>query len=480
MTTISRPRVDAGVPAGGEFKAHAHSDAVLTLPAPAPEEAVQGQGTLYPEDVFAHGAERNGPGVVPALERQYEATMTETGRQLLLQKYDAHYNPDSEYRGARPSYELTPQRCDQLAELGYADIRQIGPDRVKNLYGVDSIAKHQITPDRLEVIGRLKRHESQWSGWEKEAFLTVPVEDLDALTSTEIPTIQEKYLATVALLGTDKYRRAKAALGAGLRRFGLIEAKEHSPEMLHNLEQALPASKQNALQILQLADHGITADHLKKYGTKACETFTGQELDASDMKPAVIKALVSSGVRGDLAYYRQLNQAGYTKGTDLKDASRALETTDVTTLSRARQHATGEQMAVFKSATKKAITLTDARAIGRLANAGITEPDQLKPWLTSIHPEANRYINRDQSILALHADLISAGVTPERLGEITRAGIPITDAAAHAKTKDLWAAGKTFRDEYATTEQRRFEEKWIREPKPWAYTEENYRDGAAQ
>lgn len=480
MTTISRPRVDAGVPAGGEFKAYGHSDAVLTLPAPAAADAVNGEGTLFPEDVFAHAADHSGPGLVPALERQYAMTATEAGRQLLLQKYDAYYNRQSEYAGTQPSYDLTPQRCDQLAELGYTDVRQVGTDRVKNLYGINSIAENSITPDRLELIGRLKRHESQWSAWEKEAYLSAPVEDLDALTSTDIPTPKDEYLATMALLGTEKYTRARDAMAAGLKFRGLIEADHHSPELLHGLYQALPTTKSNALNIVQLADKGITADHLKKYGTKACETFSGKDLDSSGLKPAVIKGLVSSGVRGDLAYYRQLHQAGYTKGSDLKDASRALETTDVTALTRARRHATGEQMAVFKGALKKAITLDDARAIGRLAKAGITEPDQLKPWVSSIHAEANRYIDRDQSILAIHGDLIEAGVTPERLGEITRAGIPVTEAAAHAKTKDLWAAGKTFRDEYAATEQRRFEQRWIREPKPWAYTEATYREGAGQ
>ncbi|QOD05650.1 hypothetical protein [Pseudarthrobacter sp. BIM B-2242] len=480
MTTISRPRVDAGVPAGGEFKAYGHSDAVLSLPAPAPSDAIHGEGTLYPEDVFAHAAAYSGPGVVPAVERQYAMTTTETGRQLLLQKLDAYYNRESEYAGSRPSNDLTPQRCDQLAELGYTDIRQVSGGKVKNLYGINSITENGITPDRLEIIGRFKRHESQWSAWEKEAYLTAPVEDLDALTSTDLPTPKDEYLATMALLGTEKYTRARDAMAVGIKFRGLIEADHHSPELLHGLYQALPTTKSNAWNIVQLADKGITPDHLKKYGTKACETFSGKDLDASGLKPAVIKGLVASGVRGDLAYYRQLHTAGYTKGSDLKDASRALETTDVTTLTRARRHASGEQMALFKGATKKKITLDDARAIGRLAKAGIDEPDQLRTWTTSIHAEANRYIDRDQSLLAIHADFIEAGVTPERLGEITRAGIPVTEAAAHAKTQDLWAAGKTFRDEYAATEQRRFEQRWIREPKPWAFTEATYRDGAGQ
>lgn len=473
--TITRPRVDAGVPAGGEFTAFGHSDAVPSLGAPAPAKA------LDAETIFALAAEHTGPGVVPELERQYEAATTDTGRDLLLQKWDSYYNPASTYASRQSSYDLTPERCDRLGELGYTDLEQVSLPQLKNI-GLVAITRHGITPDRLELINRLAMPEYRWSDWEKEAVLTADVDDLDALIqNTEIPTLEDKYLATVALLGPEKYNRAKEALAGGLRfhEKGLVES-DLDPGDLARLRNALPDSKRGAWHIIGLAEKGITGEHLKSYGSKACETFSGPELDASGIKPAVIKSLVSSGVRGDLAFYRRLSDGGFTKGSDLKDAAGALETNDVAALVRARKHATGEQMAVFKAATRQKITLVDAQAIGRLAKAGITEPDQLRAWSSTIHKEANKYVDLDgDSKLAIHADVVDAGITPEHLALMSRAGIPVTEAPRHKNTKDLWAAGKPFRDNYEANEQRRLEQRWIREAQPWAFTKDTFEAGTA-
>lgn len=62
--------------------------------------------------------------------------------------------------------------------------------------------------------------------------------------------------------------------------------------------------------------------------------------------------------------------------------------------------ATGEQMAIFRAATRRDITAVDAEAIGRLSKAGITEPSQLQAWVAAAHSTANWDIDRNQSILA--------------------------------------------------------------------------------
>lgn len=475
MTTTIRPRVEAGVPAGGEFKAYGHSDAVPTLGAPAAPAG------LDLEAVLAHASSSIGPGVVPGMEEQYESVTTGAGRDLLLQKWDARYNRETPGYRNYADYDLTPERCDQLAVLGYTRLDQFMEDKTSRFGGIAFVTSNKVTPDRLEVLGRVTLPAHRWSAWETEALLTADVEDLDALFQTEIPTAEEKYLATVALLGPEKYARAKEALAGGLRfhEKGLIESDE-DPSTLARLRNALPDSKRGAWHIVGLAKKGITGDHLKAYGSKACDQFTGPELDASNIKPAVLKSLLASGVRGDLAYFRKLSNAGFTKGVDLKDASQAMETTDANILIRARRHATGEQMALFRSATRKTITPDDAKAIGRLAKAGITNPDQVRERMRGYHPAANRYEDRDVSVLVLHADVVEAGIAPERLNAMSRAGIPITEAVRLKDAPDLWAAGKPFRDVYEATEQRRFEQHWTREVTPWAFTEDTYRDAPAE
>lgn len=55
------------------------------------------------------------------------------------------------------------------------------------------------------------------------------------------------------------------------------------------------------------------------------------------------------------------------------------------------------------------------------------------------------------------------------------------DGARNYKdTRDLWAAGQKYRDAYDAAQAKKAETKWIREAKPWAYTEADYRDTAGQ
>ncbi len=61
---------------------------------------------------------------------------------------------------------------------------------------------------------------------------------------------------------------------------------------------------------------------------------------------------------------------------------------------------------------------------------------------------------------------------------MTRAGIPVTEAAKHKNTEDLWAAGREFRAAWDADQASKVAGRWERETTPWAYTEETYRNGA--
>jgi hypothetical protein len=177
---------------------------------------------------------------------------------------------------------------------------------------------------------------------------------------------------------------------------------------------------------------------------------------------------------------KTLHDAGYTSGNDLKAASQVLGTTDTKLLARARKHANGAQLSTFAAATGNKLRPEDPKAIGRLLKLGIDDPAKLRPWTAACHTRANTFINRDQSILDIHADVIKAGITPERLGAMTRAGIPVTEAAKHKDTDDLWTAGAEYRAAWDADQANKVTRRWQNEPTAWSYTEDTYLDGASK
>ena len=85
---------------------------------------------------------------------------------------------------------------------------------------------------------------------------------------------------------------------------------------------------------------------------------------------------------------------------------------------------------------------------------------------------ANQFCDRTQGILSIHA-----GISPDRLGQMQRAGIPIDKAAAHVDSLDLWADGRKYRDAYDLDQAGTVDGRWIRETTPWAFTEGSYACG---
>jgi hypothetical protein len=474
MTTTFTARQPKGIPVGGQFAATEHGESLVAL-GPA------GPARLTEEDILAAVSSHEGPGAVPGVRRRISETTTDGGRQLFLQRCDAMYNPDSPYRIDRSTYGPTPEHCDALAALGYESVNEFSRDKTENFPGIGSLIDGEVGPDRLELLSKLSTHQHQWSAWEKSAYLNAPLEDLGQVISDKDMTRAEKYIATVDLMGLENNSaRARKAIEMKIGDRGLIEADDYALEDLADLRDALPDSKRNASHIVGLAQRGISGPHLRAYGSKACETYTGKELDESLVAPKTIRSFLASGFSPSLDGMKILHDAGYTSGNDLKAASQVLRTTDPELLAAARKHTTGAQMALFSTATGNMLRPDDPKAIGRLNKLGIDHPDQLRPWTAAIHVRANKFIDRDRSVLAIHADVIKAGLTPERLGEMTRAGIPVTEVAKHKDTKDLWAAGTEYRAAWDADQASKVARRWENEAIPWAFTEETYRDGAAK
>jgi hypothetical protein len=474
MTSTITARQPKGIPVGGQFAATEHGESLVSL-APA------GPARLTEEDILAAVSNHEGPGAVPGVRRRIAETTTEGGRQLFLQRCDAMYNPDSPYRIDRSVYGPTPEHCDALAALGYESVNEFARDQLKNFRGTGSLIDSEIGPERLKVLDKLSTHEHQWSAWEKSAYLNAPLEELEQVIDDKNMTRAEKYVATVDLMGVESNSaRARKAIEMKIGDRAVIEADKHSLEDLADLRDALPESKRNAAHIVALADRGITGPRLRTYGSKACESYTGKELDEALVAPKTMRSFLAAGFYPTLDGMKTLHDAGFASGNDLKAASHVLRTTDPELLAAARKHTTGAQMALFSTTTGNMLRSDDPKAIGRLNKLGIDHPDQLRPWTAAIHLRANKFIDRDQSILAIHADFIDAGLTPERLGEMTRAGIPVTEVAKHKDTKDLWAAGTEYRAAWDADQASKVARRWENEAIPWAFTEETYRDGAAK
>jgi hypothetical protein len=469
----NRPRKPIGVPGAGEWTAHTHGEATLTLGGPAAPAG------LDLETILQQVADRNGPGAVPGVEHELAKCTTDGGRELYLQRCDAIYNPESEYTVEHSLYEPNAEQCDKLAALGYTSVNEFSSGKRKNLQGIDSIIRGGIEPERLALLGKLLTHEYQWSGWEKEAYRTLPLEDLKQVVNDPRAAIVQ-YRDLMHRLDPAKGARADECFELGLRDRGLIEATQHAPEVYLDLRRALPDSKRGSWYVVSLADKGITGTHLNTYGTKACAQYTGQELDTSGVDPKVMRAFLASGVRTDFAGMKTLHGAGYVNGADLKAASRAMGTNDPAVLADARRFATGDQLATFRFYTRDQITSGDARAIGRLTKLGQEDYSRLFDNARAQYTLANVLVDRRKNVLDIHADIIEAGIEPEHLGRMSRAGIPVDKAAAHASDTDLWAAGAPYRAAVMTEQARLLAAREIRSTTEWAFTEATYRDGAAQ
>lgn len=468
MATISTlARQPKGIPVGGQFAALRHCEAEVSLgrrEGSAPTE----------ESVLAAAAEHLGPGI----RRRLAETVTEGGRALFLQRCDALYNGYSPFVVDRSTYGPTPEQCDALAALGYVSVNQFAPEQLKNVRGLETLAEHDVGPDRLEAIGRLPTQELQWSSWERDAYLHAPLDRLEGVIADQGMTTAEKYVATVDLLGMPiNTARARKAIEAKIEDRALIEADTFPIPDLVDLRAALPESKRNAGHIVGLARKGITGAHLRAYGAKACEQYTGPELEAAGLAPKRIRSFLTSGVHVALEDMARLEKAGYSSGQDLKLASQAMGTSDAGLLATARQYASGEQLATFSGALASKLTVQDAKAISTLAQRGVTEPAQLRPYTSWTHAPANQFCNRTQSILSIQAGIIEAGISAPRLGQMQRAGIPLDRAAHYVDSLDLWADGKKYRDVYQEDQVSRLDGKWVRDVTPWAFTERSYARG---
>ncbi|HEX9226154.1 MAG TPA: hypothetical protein VF885_05805 [Arthrobacter sp.] len=467
MSSYVQNRIQTGK-AAGQYTFTEHQEAAVSL----------GGSGLTVEDVLQRVAEHNGPGAVPAVEREIAATTPGGGRDLYLQRTDALYNRDSPYRLDRGNYgRPTGAQCEALAALGYTNVNQFGPEMLRNFPGHDTLITNGVEPERLELLAQLPRPSYQWSDWEKEAYYEAPVTllDEDILDPGRDP--RRIYERTVTLLHPERGRRVKEAAELRIIDKALIESVQHPLPVLADLRDALPSSKRGAWHITGLADKGITGRHLKEYGVRAAERFTGKELDESGVEPSAVRSVLSNAPDASLEDIAKFAGGGFVKGRDLRSTARALGTSDADILIEARKHATGEQLATYRQGRREPLTLEDAKAVGDLFKAGIDDPRILDRYAMEVHAEANPWDRRNPSVFRTYADIVTAGITPKKLGRMTRAGIPMWEAAKFKDSTDLWADGSHYRNEYKADQDALIGTPYAYQRRDWAFTAENYTEG---
>ncbi len=467
MTTTFRPRVDAGVPSGGEFKAFGHSDVVPALGVPAPVPQTMSVGDLIESEAARYGA-----GYRERMEAQYARLETDGGRALFTQHLDARANPETRYNSRAIQGVQDTGDYDRLAELGYTDVNQLSEVRRKNLRGLETVLDHGITPERLAVLNGQPRHEFQWSAWEKEAYLTAPLDKLEAALD-KTKGARDQYSEAVTILHPERKARLEEAWDLNISDRGIVEATEHPLPVLAGILHELPESARNTLNVVTYANKGITGDHLKRFGARACTKFDGKDLLTSGLAPKTVKALMAGGYKGDLDGMWALHDGGYETAADFRSASKAMGTDDPAVLVEARKHATGEQLERFRSTKPTPLTVTEAAAVGRLIKQGFNSTEDLRPYTSQVCQDSYMLVDKKISPYVAYASFKPAGLTPEKLGELTRAGIPVTEAYRFAKTENAWADGARFRAEYA---ERQAALK-LSAPRGWPYTETTFKTG---
>lgn len=256
------------------------------------------------------------------------------------------------------------------------------------------------------------------------------------------------------------------------------ELDRHSMEKLAALKALLPKTKQNALEVGKLAEAGVTPELLKTYGAKLCEDFPVLALTTSKLKPAVLKSL-QRPPHARMQELEELAEGGFTKGTDLKNLLESMNKPTVKQLIAARKAADPYSVAVWSGIMKRTLSLDDVKAVGVLARHGYGDPTKIKDEFGPvILRPANELMDREQSLVAVWASVAKAGITPEKLRDMTRAGIPLDRAAKFAKSSDLWTEGAQFRKAIAAKRQRQIDQGWTRATsvQSCAFTEADYQD----
>lgn len=470
MTNVdNRARVAAGVVTGGQFAEEAKSEPANLSLATAPSvPSIEEITDLVCADM--------GEGMRLSFDQAAAAPQTDEGREFLRRALAAVYHPDhlDPRRDSIRTY-IAPEECDRYAELGYSDPAELVEKALRNFHSVYEIADAGIDKDRLDAVDALGLKNWSWTSWEKEALYGADVDDLLEIAAAD-PA--DHYRMIAALGGPEREARVVEAQAIGLTDKDLIENEQHPVRILKDILDAMPTREQNAHSVSMVASRGHAAENVKTYGAPVCRKFNTVELACTPLSPAQVRSLHSGLKSASLDGLEKLAAAGFTKGKEIREVSKAMNTENLPDLVAARRHATAEQLSEFRQVEpNKPMDASDAKAVGILVKNGIAKAEDLRPYFKGIYRQANWCVEHGTAALPVYASIVKAGITPERLGHMTRAGIPTDRVHEFATAEDLWEAGREFREGYAKDQERQVTSGWSRAAIPWEWDKDDYEVG---
>lgn len=449
----------------GEFGSQKHKapDFVLEAPVSPREAGIEAAVAGIGEGMRGHYEER------------FDALSTPEGVALLSGYFTENVG--------RPYDGSIEADFDRLAELGYDDAATMAKlaREAFTYHGLHEVSSTGITPDRLEVMAQFKPNRNgQGEGWEDEALLNG---DLETLRAAIGKNPLDKYRAVAASLGPEKSARLEACLDAGADQKYLIEAEDCDPVMLGAVYNALPKTgKHLAVEIVR---NGHDEQSLKTYGAKLASDIPHEMLQGSACKPAHLKAVASAyktyymPPEEKLKIYEDLVNAGYTKGSEIRDMVKAAGLENAEDLIRHRklvEPATAAAYAgVFLRGQSRIQRLEEdeLKAVGELARLGYEDPNTLPSFRLARESQWDAPANFKP--LPAYASLIASGISKDRAKALSQAGVPVHRIAEFKDAKDAWEAGRPFREQYDAWQQRRVKDGWVKAPMPWQYGPEDCR-----
>jgi len=418
-----------------------------------------------------------GPGYTAAVRSSFEELPTEEARTLFL----SAFSPNT----PRDSHNTRPSRADaweEIADLGYADWAAF------NGLNLDTITRYKITADRLpavaHLLGTYGRNVPRGT-WDADALTNAPADRLtEALKQHKDP-----YVALASASDLGNLDRIRDCYAAGITSPDLIESGA-PVDAIADIKAALKSLSDR--DILAVIANDLTGAEAKAFGPIASLRYTCAELTTSTLKPSVIRGLSSAypdrwdSPSPTMAQLEALHGAGYTGRAGIYTMTEAFglrknDARDIRTLVSIGKKITLDGLAAVSFIPRRDTYLPrEATAIRTLIRGGITSKEAVEALCANLQgrSQTNDQPDREHGLTfhELLAAAVSARISPERIGVLSRAGIPLSRMKDFAKSGTEWADGAPFRAAVLATEERRAAFSRNAAPVgPWEFTEETFR-----
>lgn len=213
---------------------------------------------------------------------------------------------------------------------------------------------------------------------------------------------------------------------------------------------------------------------LKKYGIGLASNHRRADLDASEVKPAVLKAMASGWGRGSVADYEKLAAGKLRTFKDITTLKESLHRPTVHTMSNFGRHAPPSVYASFTNNGRDKLTENQAHNVAYLHSVGLSSPSAVDERLGSnFYREAERH-QVVMNALSDRADVIEAGIPTRDIERMSRAGIPLSAMKHHKAAADVWSAGAPYRKAYEENELGGIKLGWSSQQRTWSFTRYDY------